>query len=154
MPVVESHATVAAPPADVFAFLHDPAQRPVWDVAVDLCNLEGEDVVAGSRLHLRGRRKAPSWVGEYVEVATPRRSVLRLVDGVGMPFSDYRQVLEVTEDGGRDDRDAQARVRRPGAARPDRAVHRPREAGPRPARLGSEGRDAIRVTQPCSSSEP
>lgn len=100
MPVVESHATVAAPAADVFAFLHDPAQRPVWDVAVDLCNLEGDAVAAGSRLHLRGRRKAPSWVGEYVEVAPPRRSVLRLVDGVGMPFSDYRQTIEVAGDGG------------------------------------------------------
>ena len=101
MPVVESHAAVAAPPADVFAFLHDPAQRPVWDVAVDLCNLEGEAVAAGSRLHLRGRRKAPSWVGEYVEVDPPRRSVLRLVDGVGMPFSDYRQTIEVARSDGR-----------------------------------------------------
>ena len=100
MPVVDAHATVAAMPADVFAFLHDPGQRPVWDVAVDLCNLEGDGVVAGSRPHLRGRRKAPSWVGEYVEVAAPRRSVLRLVDGVGMPFSDYRQVIEVARDGG------------------------------------------------------
>jgi uncharacterized protein YndB with AHSA1/START domain len=100
MPMVESHATVAAPPADVFAFLHDPAQRPVWDVSVDLCNLEGEAVAAGSRLHLRGRRKAPSWVGEYVEFDPPRRSVLRLVDGVGMPFSDYRQTVEVAADGG------------------------------------------------------
>ena len=100
MPVVESHAAVAARPADVFAFLHDPAQRPVWDVAVDLCNLEGESVAAGSRLHLRGRRKAPSWVGEYEQVTAPQRSVLRLVDGVGMPFSDYRQVIEVAGDGG------------------------------------------------------
>ena len=100
MPVVESHVAVAALPADVFAFLHDPAKRPVWDVAVDLCNLEGGGVAAGSRLHLRGRRKAPSWVGEYVEVAVPRRSVLRLVDGVGMPFSDYRQTIEVAGDGG------------------------------------------------------
>ena len=100
MPVVESHAAVAARPADVFAFLHDPAQRPVWDVAVALCNLEGESVAAGSRLHLRGRRKAPSWVGEYEQVTAPQRSVLRLVDGVGMPFSDYRQVIEVAGDGG------------------------------------------------------
>lgn len=100
MPVVEAHATVAAPPAEVFAFLHEPAQRPVWDVSVDLCNLEGEAVAAGSRLHLRGRRKAPSWVGEYVEVVQPRRSVLHLVDGVGMPFSDYRQTIEVARDPG------------------------------------------------------
>jgi len=100
MPVVESNATVAAPPADVFAFLHDPAQRAVWDTSVDLGRLEGDAVTAGARLHLRGRRKAPSWVGEYVEVAAPRRSVLRLVDGVGMPFSDYRQTIEVAGDGG------------------------------------------------------
>jgi uncharacterized protein YndB with AHSA1/START domain len=100
MPVVESHAAVSARPADVFAFLHNPGQRPVWDVMVDLCRLEGETVAAGSRLHLRGRRKAPSWVGEYVEVNAPRRSVLRLVDGVGMPFSDYRQTIEVAADGG------------------------------------------------------
>ena len=99
MPVVESHASIAAPPADVFAFLHDPAQRPVWDVSVDLCNLEGEAAAAGSRLHMRGRRKAPSWVGEYVEVDPPRRSVLRLVDGVGMPFSNYRQTIDVRADG-------------------------------------------------------
>jgi len=99
MPVVESQASVGARPADVFAFLHDPAQRPVWDVAVDLCNLEGDEVAVGSRLHLRGRRKAPSWVGEYVEVAPPGRSVLRLVDGVGMPFSDYRQTIEIAADG-------------------------------------------------------
>src|SRR4029079_1898027 len=47
------------------------------------------------RLHLRGRRTAPSWVGEYTELATPRRSVLRLVEGVGMPFSAFTQTIEV-----------------------------------------------------------
>lgn len=101
MPVIEQRASVAAPPADVFAFLHDPEQRPVWDTSVDLCRLEGDAVAAGARLHLRGRRKAPSWVGEYVEVDPPRRSVLRLVEGVGMPFADYHQTIEVAADGGR-----------------------------------------------------
>ena len=95
MPVIERKATVSAKPAEVFAFLHEPGQRPVWDASVDLCRLEGERVAAGSRLHLRGRRKAPSWVGEYAEVSAPRRSVLRLVEGVGMPFSDYRMTVEV-----------------------------------------------------------
>ena len=59
MPVVESHAAVAARPADVFAFLHDPAQRPVWDVAVDLCNLEGRErspPAAGSTCAAAARR--------------------------------------------------------------------------------------------------
>jgi carbon monoxide dehydrogenase subunit G len=101
MPVIEQHASIAAPQADVFAFLHDPAQRAVWDTSVDLGRLEGDAVAAGARLHLRGRRKAPSWVGEYVEVDPPRRSVLRLVEGVGMPFADYRQTIEVTADGGK-----------------------------------------------------
>ena len=100
MPVIERIVTVPAKPAEVFAFLHDPEQRPVWDASVDLCRLEGETVAAGSRLHLRGRRKAPSWVGEYVELAPPRRSVLRLVEGVGMPFSDYRMTMEVAPEKG------------------------------------------------------
>jgi uncharacterized protein YndB with AHSA1/START domain len=100
MPVIERTASVSAKPADVFAFLHDPGQRPVWDASVDLCRLEGETVATGSRLHLRGRRKAPSWVGEYVELSPPRRSVLRLVEGVGMPFSDYRMIAEVTPEKG------------------------------------------------------
>ena len=95
MRVIERKATVSAKPGEVFAFLHEPEQRPVWDASVDLCRLEGERVAAGSRLHLRGRRKAPSWVGEYAEVSAPRRSVLRLVEGVGMPFSDYRMTVEV-----------------------------------------------------------
>jgi uncharacterized protein YndB with AHSA1/START domain len=98
--VIERKATVSAKPAAVFAFLHEPGQRPIWDASVDLCRLEGETVTAGSRLHLRGRRKAPSWVGEYVDVAPPRRSVLRLVDGVGMPFSDYRMTVEVAPEKG------------------------------------------------------
>ena len=146
MPVIEQRASVAAKPADVFAFLHDPTQRPVWDTSVDLCRLEGEAVAAGARLHLRGRRKAPSWVGEYVEVDAPRRSVLRLVEGVGMPFADYRQTIEVAADGGQTAVVFEARVRRARPARPDRAVHVSRQARPRAAGLGAQGRDAVRVT--------
>ena len=95
MPVLEQQATVNGTAAAVFDFLHAPEQRPVWDTSVDLCRLEGDAVAPGSRLHLRGRRKAPSWVGEYVEVVRPTRSVLRLVEGVGMPFADYRQTIEI-----------------------------------------------------------
>ena len=50
---------------------------------------------------LRGRRTAPSWVGEYTELKPPRRSVLRLVEGVGMPFAAFSQTIEVAgRDGG------------------------------------------------------
>jgi carbon monoxide dehydrogenase subunit G len=101
MPVSEQSIAVAAAPEEVFAFLHDPADRPAWDAMVDLCRLEGERPAVGARLHLRGRRKAPSWVGEYVEFDPPRRSVVRLLEGVGMPFSDFRQTITVAgSDGG------------------------------------------------------
>lgn len=100
MPAIERQTTVKATAVAVFDFLHEPAQRQVWDASVDLARLEGETVAPGSRLHLRGRRKAPSWVGEYVEVARPTRSVLRLVEGVGMPFSDYRQTIAIAPEKG------------------------------------------------------
>jgi uncharacterized protein YndB with AHSA1/START domain len=96
MPVIERRATIAAPPDRVFAYLQDPVRRPMWDTMVDLCRLEAADApAAGVRMHLRGRRKAPSWVGEYVEYDQPRRSVVRMVGGVGMPFSDFRQTITV-----------------------------------------------------------
>jgi carbon monoxide dehydrogenase subunit G len=99
--VIEQAVAVAARPAEVFAFLHDPARRPEWDAMVDLARLEGAAAATGARLHLRGRRTAPSWVGEYAELDRPRASVLRLVEGIGMPFSDFRQTIRVApSDGG------------------------------------------------------
>lgn len=94
--VIEQRVSVDAAPKEVFAFLHDPDRRQQWDAMADLARLEDASVPAvGVRLHLRGRRTAPSWVGEYTELAPPRRSVLRLVEGVGMPFSDYRQTIQI-----------------------------------------------------------
>jgi uncharacterized protein YndB with AHSA1/START domain len=95
MPVIERRATIEAPPTRIFAYLHDPARRPLWDPMVDLCRLEADAPAVGVRMHLRGRRKAPSWVGEYIEYDPPRRSVVRMVEGVGMPFSDFRQTIAV-----------------------------------------------------------
>ncbi len=100
--VIEQRVSVDAAPKDVFAFLHDPDRRQQWDAMADLARLEDASAPAvGVRLHLRGRRTAPSWVGEYTEMAPPRRSVLRLVEGVGMPFSAFSQTVEVAaRDGG------------------------------------------------------
>jgi uncharacterized protein YndB with AHSA1/START domain len=94
--VIEQRVSVDAAPKDVFAFLHDPDRRQQWDAMADLARLEDASAPAvGVRLHLRGRRTAPSWVGEYTELAPPRRSVLRLVEGVGMPFAAFSQTVEV-----------------------------------------------------------
>jgi uncharacterized protein YndB with AHSA1/START domain len=100
--VIEQRVSLDAAPRDVFAFLHDPDRRQQWDAMADLARLEDATAPAvGVRLHLRGRRTAPSWVGEYTELAPPRRSVLRLVEGVGMPFAAFSQTVEVTaRDGG------------------------------------------------------
>jgi uncharacterized protein YndB with AHSA1/START domain len=100
--VIEQRVSVDAAPKDVFAFLHDPDRRQQWDAMADLARLEDASAPAvGVRLHLRGRRTAPSWVGEYTELAPPRRSVLRLVEGVGMPFAAFSQTVEVAaRDGG------------------------------------------------------
>lgn len=100
--VIEQRVSVDAAPQDVFAFLHDPNRRQQWDAMADLARIEDGDAPAvGVRLHLRGRRTAPSWVGEYTELKPPRRSVLRLVEGVGMPFAAFSQTIEVAgRDGG------------------------------------------------------
>jgi uncharacterized protein YndB with AHSA1/START domain len=95
--VFEQAVAVGASPKEVFAFLHAPDRRGEWDAVVDGARLEGGEVPAvGTRLHLHGRRTAPSWVGEYAELDPPRRSVLRLVEGVGMPFSAFSQTITVT----------------------------------------------------------
>src|SRR6478672_1897361 len=93
---IEQGVTVDAAPKEVFAFLHDPDRRRQWDAMTDLARLEdATEPAVGVRVHLRGRRTAPSWVGEYTELAPPQRSVLRLVEGVGMPFSEFSQTIEV-----------------------------------------------------------
>ncbi len=100
--VIEQRVAVGAAPREVFAFLHDPERRQQWDVMTDLARLEDASAPAvGVRVHLRGRRTAPSWVGEYAELDPPRRSVLRLVEGVGMPFAAFSQTIAVVAgDGG------------------------------------------------------
>jgi uncharacterized protein YndB with AHSA1/START domain len=86
---------VDGPPATVFAYLHDPEARGRWDAMTDLVQLEGERPAPGVRVRFRGRRTAPSWVGEITAYEPPRRSVVRLVDGVGMPFDDFVQTITV-----------------------------------------------------------
>ena len=93
--VIENHVEAAAPPYAVFAYLHDPEQRGSWDASVERSTIEADAPAAGVRLHIHGRRMAPSWVGEYVAFERPKRSVVRLVSGEGMPFRSYSQTISV-----------------------------------------------------------
>jgi uncharacterized protein YndB with AHSA1/START domain len=96
MPVViEEQVDAAATPASVFAYLHDPAERGSWDASAEGSTVEGGSPAAGVRLHVRGRRLAPSWVGEYISFEPPTRSTVRLVEGEGMPFRSFTQTISV-----------------------------------------------------------
>jgi uncharacterized protein YndB with AHSA1/START domain len=97
---VHRSIAVNGSPADVFAYLHDPKARARWDGMSDLVRLEADAPATGVRVHFRGRRTAPSWVGEYVAYEPPRRSVIRLVEGIGMPFSEFTETIAVKPEGG------------------------------------------------------
>jgi hypothetical protein len=99
VPAIAVDAHVSAPPAAVFDYLHDPAQRPVWDPMVEGATLQSERLRPGARLLLRGRRKAPSWTGEYRRLDRPLGSELVLVEGTGMPFRSFRQSVALRADG-------------------------------------------------------
>ena len=91
--------SVNASPGDVFAYLHDPQARARWDRMSDLVRLEADAPAKGVRVHFRGRRTAPSWVGEFAAYDPPRRSVIRLVEGVGMPFTEFTETITVKAEG-------------------------------------------------------
>jgi uncharacterized protein YndB with AHSA1/START domain len=93
--VIEEQVDAAAAPATVFAYLHDPANRGSWDASAESATVDGGSPAAGARLHVRGRRMAPSWVGEYTAFEPPRRSSVRLVEGEGMPFRSFSQTISV-----------------------------------------------------------
>ncbi len=96
MPVViEDQVDAAAAPAAVFSYLHDPANRGSWDESADGSTIDGGSPATGVRVHVHGRRMAPSWVGEYTSFRSPTRSVMRLVEGDGMPFRSFTQTISV-----------------------------------------------------------
>jgi uncharacterized protein YndB with AHSA1/START domain len=96
VPVIERTTQLPARPADVFAYLTDPARRAEWDAGCEACTLEGERPAVGARLRLRGRRMAPSWLGEYQTFDPPRGASIRLIEGAGMPFRSFVEGFSVT----------------------------------------------------------
>ena len=94
--VIEQTADLNAAPRDVFAYLTDPARRGEWDSSCERCTIEGDAPPAkGVRVHIAGRRAAPSWTGEYGRFDLNRGAALRLVEGVGMPFASFIEGFQV-----------------------------------------------------------
>ena len=93
--MIEQTADMNAAPRDVFAFLTDPARRSEWDSSCERCTIEGDAPAKGVRVHITGHRTAPSWTGEYGRFDLNRGAALRLVEGVGMPFTSFIEGFQV-----------------------------------------------------------
>ena len=99
MTVIAHQVELDAAPSKVFAFLHDPARRQVWDVTTESATLDRETPGKGAQLSVTGRRMAPSWEGRYITFDSPRRSVLEVTPGAGMPFRSYTETIELRPKG-------------------------------------------------------
>ena len=88
-----------AAPAKVFDFLHDPARRQVWDVSAEQATLDREKPGKGAQIAVTGRKMAPSWEGRYTAFDAPKRSVLEVTPGAGMPFRSLTETFEIRPSG-------------------------------------------------------
>jgi len=93
--VIEQRADLNAAPREVFAYLTDPALRGDWDSSCERCTIEGDAPAKGVRVHITGHRTAPSWTGEYGRFDLDRGAALRLVEGIGMPFTSFIEGFQV-----------------------------------------------------------
>ncbi len=88
---IEEHVEIAAAPANVFRFCHDPARRPEWDervIRVEL--LTNPPVRRGTLFRVdagRSGRFAFTWDAEYTEFQFPTSSTVRVLDAaLSSPF--------------------------------------------------------------------
>lgn len=84
MPTIEENAFIDRPPQEVFDYVAEPANLPVWDSSiVHAERLDNGPMAVGSRMKgtskILGRRF--DWTTEVVEFEPPRRSSMRSVDG-------------------------------------------------------------------------
>jgi hypothetical protein len=88
---IEERIDIAAAPATVFRFCHDPTRRPDWDervVGVEL--LTPKPVRRGTLIRVDAGRSGKflfSWDAEYAEFQFPFSSTLRVLDAApSSPF--------------------------------------------------------------------
>lgn len=99
MTVIARQIEVPAAPAKVFEFLHDPARRQTWDVSTQQAALDRERPGKGVKITVTGKRMAPSWEGRYTAFDPPKRSVLEVTPGPGLPFRTYTETIELRPNG-------------------------------------------------------
>jgi len=84
MPVIEESVFIARPPQDVFDFIVDPENLPVWDVSIVKAEQVGTGPVGlGTRNHgtskILGRHF--DWTTETTDFDPPRRIINTSVEG-------------------------------------------------------------------------
>jgi uncharacterized protein YndB with AHSA1/START domain len=89
---IEEHVEIAAAPAAVFKFCHDPAHRPEWDERVTRVQLlTSKPIRRGTLVRIDAGRSGTylfSWDAEYAEYHFPSSSALRVIDAApSSPFS-------------------------------------------------------------------
>jgi carbon monoxide dehydrogenase subunit G len=100
MPVIEESVFIARPPQDVFDFINDPNNIPVWDASVVKAEQVGSGPV-GVGTRTRGTSKIMGihfdWTTEQAEFDPPTRAVVNSIEG-RMSFT-VTDMLEPVEGG-------------------------------------------------------
>lgn len=99
MTVISHQVELPASPARVFEFLHDPARRQAWDASAQRAELDQAKPARGAQITVTGKKMAPSWEGRYTAFDPPRRSVLEVTPGAGMPFRSFTETIELQPNG-------------------------------------------------------
>ena len=99
---IETSIEIAAPRLDVFRYCHNLDQRPHWDERVVGAELiTSPPVRRGSLVRIEVGRAGEfdfTWDGEYIEYASPRRSMLRVLDAApSSPFKSGTETWEFTK---------------------------------------------------------
>ena len=95
MTVISHQVELSASPSKAFEFLHDPSKRQVWDISAERATLDQDKPGKGVGISVTGKRMAPSWQGRYTTYDPPKRSVLEVTPGAGMPFRSYNETIEL-----------------------------------------------------------
>ena len=102
---IEESIEIAASPADVFRFCHEPGKRPDWDMRVTRVELlTSKPVRQGTLVRVDAGRAGEvlfSWDGEYIGFQYPISSTVKVLDAApSSPFKSGNETWQFTALGG------------------------------------------------------